>query len=77
MQDIRLDFITNIRPSMLLEMTNLRQMYVSLDEQIKLYENLPYFTESGADRTLALARTNLEISLQFAIKTLCLIGEIK
>lgn len=77
MIDIRLDSIKNIRPSMIQEMTNIRKMYIAIDDQIKLYENLPEFIESGAARTIAIARTNLETSLQYATKSLCLIGELK
>jgi hypothetical protein len=82
--DNRLDFISNIDPRYIDRMTTFRTLYQNLDELIRLEfnEDIVYPNEDAvypteAFRTAALARTNLETSLQYAIKTLCLLGEIK
>jgi hypothetical protein len=78
MQNIRLDFISNIENDYLTRMAELRAMYIDLDLAIQELEDDENFEhESGAMRTISLARTHLETSLQYAIKSLCLIGEIK
>ncbi len=57
-------------------------MYKCLDEVISdQFPDYPLVQEpvgqtTAAVRTAQLARTNLEISLQYAIKTFCLLGEI-
>lgn len=78
MQNIRLDFISNIENDYLARMAELRAMYIDLDLAIQELEDDENFEhESGAMRTISLARTHLETSLQYAIKSLCLIGEVK
>jgi len=78
----RLDFISNIDPKFVAKMTDIRGMYMCLDELIaSQFPDYPLVQEptgqtSAAMRSAQLARTNLEISLQYAIKTFCLLGEI-
>lgn len=76
--NIRLDFISNIDPVGIDLMTEIRKAYMQLDEVIRHFsDNSVKPLDTAGNRTLALARTNLEISLQYAIKTLCLQYEIK
>lgn len=75
--DNRLDFITNIDSDFIEEMTDIRKEFIKLDHKLQEYGDHENVQESGAGRTLALARTNLEIALQFTIKSLCLLGEVK
>lgn len=76
--DNRLDFITKIDPLGIELMKDIRKAYIALDEVLRHYSKMPEKPlEPAAARTLALARTNLETSLQYAIKTLCLQYEIK
>ncbi len=77
LQDNRLDFISNIDPLMIESMTRVRQIYMEIDEVLREIDQHEKFISSGAVRVIALARTHLEISLQFAIKTFCLLGELK
>lgn len=76
MLDIRLDYIDNIRPGAIEKMSNLRQMYIAIDGIIDIQGDKLSDNPAG-QRAASLARTYLEISLQYAIKTLCLLGEIK
>ena len=77
MQNIRLDFITNIASEYTSRMAELRAMYINLDLAVcEIEDDVDFNHECGALRTIALARTHLEISLQYAIKSLCLVGEI-
>lgn len=76
--DIRLDFINNIEPAFVEQMTRLRQVYIGMDEALMLIADQAAETSNqAAARSIALARTNLEIALQYTIKSLCLLGEIK
>lgn len=78
MQNIRLDFICNIEADYLKRMGELRAMYIDIDLAIQELEDDENFShDSGAMRTISIARTHLETSLQYAIKSLCLIGEIQ
>lgn len=76
--DIRLDFITNIDPSVILQMTEIRKLFIAIDQQLMLMadeaheKNMP-----AAARAVALARTNNEQACQSAIKSLCILGERK
>lgn len=74
--DIRLDFIRNIEPQAIARMTELRKTFIALDEQLKAI-NDEMNGESAGLRACALARTNLEIALQYTIKSVCILGEIK
>ncbi|QHJ76053.1 MAG: hypothetical protein [Bacteriophage sp.] len=72
--DIRLDFISNIDPEVVDEMTALRSQFIMLDQKLqKITDDMN--GDSAGLRAIALARTNLEISLQYAIKSLCIQGE--
>ncbi len=78
MNNNRLDFISNIRSDYLEKMREIRAAYIQLDVLLQDFvDDDNYDADCGAPRTIALARTNLEISLQYAIKSLCLIGEIR
>ena len=76
MLDIRLDFISNIQQGAIDKMTEIRRMYINLDKIISVQADKMLENPAGL-RAASLARTHLEISLQYAIKTLCLLGEIK
>ena len=72
--DIRLDFISNINQNAVDEMTALRSQFILLDEQLRrITDNMA--GDSAGLRAIALSRTNLEIYLQYAIKSLCILGE--
>jgi len=75
--DNRLDFITGIDELMIDSMSRIRERFIEIDEALRGCDEHANFKDSGAARTIALARTHLEMSLQFAIKSLCLLGEIK
>lgn len=74
MLDNRLDFITNIEETSINQMTSLRAKFIELDQELQNLGLDPYL-DSTSGRTLAISRTNLETSLMYAIKTLCLLGE--
>ena len=74
--DNRLDFISNIDPVGIEEMITMRKKFMALDADMIAIQ-LNQSSCGASARALALARTNLEISLQYAIKTLCLVYEIK
>jgi hypothetical protein len=74
--DIRLDFISNINPASVLEMTILREKFIKLDEHLKVIaDTLDAMKKRSGLRSIALARTHLETGLQYAIKSLCIMGE--
>lgn len=76
--DIRLDFINNIDQVGIDLMIEIRKAYIQMDECIvHLASNPSRPLDEAARRSLALARTNLETSLQYAIKTLCIQFENK
>jgi|HubBroStandDraft_5_1064220.scaffolds.fasta_scaffold139261_1 hypothetical protein len=76
--NIRLDFISTIEQQGLDHMADIRKVYMQLDDLLVHHSKMPMKPLDGAgNRALALARTNLETSLQYAIKTLCLQYEIK
>lgn len=79
MHDIRLDFINNIRHEMIEAMTVIRKMYIELDSELQCVDDVVCDDENkqAALRCVSIARTHLETSLQYAIKSLCLVGEIK
>lgn len=75
MLDIRLDFISNFKNNELAikEMSELREKYIALD---KILTDIFECEKNPALlRTLAIARTSLETSLMYAIKTCCLAYE--
>ena len=74
----RLDFISAIDPEGIELMKDIRQAFINLDDILRHFSlNENRVLDGAGHRTLALARTNLETSLQYAIKTLCLQYEIK
>lgn len=77
MQNIRLDFIKNIEELAVEKMTNVRNEYIALDMTIQEFEDAYPNVTNEAARCISIARTHLETSLQYAIKSLCLLGEIK
>jgi len=74
MLDNRLDFITNIEQTFINQMSAIRAKFIELDQELQAM-GLDPFLDSTSSRTLAISRTNLETSLMYAIKTLCLLGE--
>lgn len=81
MQDIRLDFITNIEPVAIELMTDIRQKFIALDRAIvdfqESYPNISNGHNQQAARCASIARTHIETACQYAIKALCLCGEQK
>lgn len=74
--DIRLDFITKINPLTIEEMNLLRKDFIAIDEHLQIIaDKLESMKKPAGQRTIALARTHLETGLQFAIKSLCIMGE--
>lgn len=73
--DIRLDFIEKIEPDAINRMTELRQKFIALDKELQVINDQQ--PDPAGVRAISCARTNLEIALQFAIKSLCILGEIK
>lgn len=77
MQDIRLDFISNIDPEYITAMTTLRKEFIKLDEKLSQLGDIDDAKKDGVQRCLSIARTNIETACQYAIKALCLCGEQK
>lgn len=76
--DNRLDFISNIDEEGIQLMKDVRQAFMHIDDALRHFAQDPSKPlEPASNRTLALARTHLETSLQYAIKTLCLQYEKK
>ena len=74
--DNRLDFISDIAQEGIDLMTDMRKDFIALDLRLREIQQTKPLDQAGG-RSLALARTNLEIALQYAIKTLCLAYENK
>jgi hypothetical protein len=74
--DYRLDFITRIHPDGIELMSLIRKLYIELDYDLQEIQQKKPLSAAGS-RALVIARTHLETSLQYAIKTLCLQYEIK
>jgi hypothetical protein len=68
--DIRLDYIYNFKDGAKEKMTEIREKYMDIDKM--LYGLFIDEENPALKRTFAIARTNLEISLMYAIKTCCL-----
>lgn len=76
--DIRLDFISNIDPIVISKMTEVRSCYIAIDDILKsMAVEAENRKDSAASRSIALARTANEQSCQYAIKSLCILGEVK
>ena len=72
MIDNRLEYIGNLKDGVIEKMSHYRKLFIALDnELIKLGE------DQVGHRQLAIARTNLESSLMYAIKTIAIAGEKK
>lgn len=76
--DIRLDYIDKIDPEAVEQMTRVRGIFMKIDDMLKIISDVFQLDGNSAGlRTVAISRTNLETSLQYAIKSLCLMGEEK
>ena len=75
--DNRLDFISDIDVQFVDAMTEVRKEFVALDSKLRIMSSMDGASRDGVLRCLSMARTNLEIALQYSIKALCLIGEVK
>jgi hypothetical protein len=74
--DIRLDFITNIDPLAIQEMTAIRKVFIEIDDQLaSMADEAHEKNKPAAARAVALARTYNEQACQSAIKSLCILGE--
>jgi hypothetical protein len=51
----------------------IRKLYINLDTELRGLVELEEHINPEVMRTLALARTNLETSLMYAIKTICIL----
>jgi hypothetical protein len=74
-EDIRFDVIKDIDPNYLQEMNELRDEFMALDFKLQTIGST--MSANASARAISHARTNLEISLMFAIKSLCILGEMK
>ena len=76
--DIRLDFITNIDPICIEQLTTVRDMYIEIDKCLQMFaDQASVKNNSAAARSVGLARTFNEQACQCTIKTICLLGEKK
>ena len=75
--DIRLDFINNIDPQFIDMMTVMRAEFIGMDNKLRIMGGLEAADKPGVARCMALARTHLETALQYGIKSLCIMGEVK
>ena len=75
--DNRLDFISNIHQDFINMMTTTRQQFINLDSTLQIFSSLSQAEKEGVNRCLSIARTHIETALQYTIKALCLMGEIK
>ena len=60
-------------------LTSIRKKFIALDEELRNFDELGCHEDNfnQAMRCVAIARTNIETACQYAIKSLCLIGEVK
>jgi len=78
MQLIRLDNIHNIKQENTERMHDLRMMFIDLDTVLQEIEDESNVNmELEATRVIELARTNLESCFMYAMKSICLIGEMR
>jgi hypothetical protein len=75
--DNRLDYISQFNEGGVELMTAYREAYINLDETLRLLISNNETMPVTLHRTLALARTHLESSLMYAIKSVCLRFEKK
>lgn len=74
-QDIRLDFITGIDDEFINMMTKARADFIKMDNELRALCDMPEAQKDGVQRCLSIARTHIETACQYAIKSLCLMGE--
>ncbi len=74
--DIRLDYINGINPTYVEMMTTIRGMFDAIDTSLKVLAD-EAASNPAAARAIAIARTNNEAASMYAIKTLCILGEVK
>ena len=75
--DNHLEFINKIDPQFIDMMTELRKEFIALDTKLRVMGSLLPAEREGVARCLSLARTNIETGLQYGIKALCIMGEVK
>lgn len=76
--DNRLDFISNIEKNSIDMMSHIRKQFIDLDCNLRVMSDISEENSTnGANRCLEIARQNIETALQYTIKALCLMGEIK
>jgi hypothetical protein len=76
--DIRLDFISNIAQEQIDGMKVVRKKFIEIDSMLSLLaDDAQERKIPSAARTVALARTANEAACQSAIKSLCILGEVK
>lgn len=73
--DNKLNFISDIESSYIEKIDYLRKLYIDLDWRLREYGKSEDAKKEGALRCLSLARTNLETTLMYTIKALCIMGE--
>ena len=71
--DIRLDFISDIDPAYIEQMSVMRAMFIEIDRVLKVMADET--KDAATSRCIALARTYNEQACQSSIKSLCLLGE--
>lgn len=73
----RLDFICKFKNATLatMEMRAARERFIEIDAELQKLLEKP--TDPALARSVSLARTHLEVALQYTIKSLCLKHEDK
>lgn len=72
----RLDYIGAFKPGYVPKMEAYRRKFIDLDYELQKLEQDENIS-SDSKRTLGIARTGIESSCQYVIKTICLLGEDK
>ena len=73
-QDNRIDYMSSFKTEAYELMNNIRKDYIALDDTLrKIAEETTI--DASAIRVLSISRTNLEASLQYAIKFICITHE--
>jgi len=77
-QDNKLNHMCKFKHPVYVErMETFRNLFIDLDDKLRLIVEEDIEHKGEAMRTIALARTHLEQSLMYTIKTLCILGEEK
>lgn len=75
---MRLDFIRDIKNDYVDQMTAIRAKFIELDKELcKIQTEANDRGEFNGERVVAVARMNVETALHYAIKSLCILGEVK